>query len=166
MFFEYEWKLRSLPSSKDKAHVYIHKKQNNCETFLYTKSKTIFKKLDNSRYVLYSKIHTIDVTGFLWNFWSWNLYTKITTLCVTWRFYIQKARHFAKSKTICDTFLYTKSGTFALCNFSLNFWNLWRGGAFIHLKKCTLRENFILKKRCTLRYVTIFKEPDTRKRST
>ena len=50
----------NLPSSKDNAHVYIHKNQNNCETFLYTKSKTIFKKLDNSRYVfIYKKPYTL-----------------------------------------------------------------------------------------------------------
>ena len=36
-------------------------------------------------------------------------------------FYIQKARHFAKSKTICNTFLYTKIRHFSLRGFSLNF---------------------------------------------
>ena len=35
--------------------------------------------------------------------------------------YIQKARHFAKSKTTCDTFYIQKPGTFALHDFSLNF---------------------------------------------
>ena len=43
------------------------------------------------------------------------------TLCVTEAFYIQKAIHLAKSKIICDTILYTKSGTFALRDFTLNF---------------------------------------------
>ena len=33
----------------------------------------------------------------------------------------QKARHFAKIKTICDTFLYTKIRQFALPDFSLKF---------------------------------------------
>ena len=32
---------------------FIYKKQKNCETFLYTKSQTLFKKLDNFRYVFY-----------------------------------------------------------------------------------------------------------------
>ena len=33
------------------AHFYIFKKQKNCETFLYTKIQTLFKKQDNLRYV-------------------------------------------------------------------------------------------------------------------
>ena len=36
-------------------------------------------------------------------------------------FFIQKGRHFAKSKTICDTFLYTKIWDLELRDFSLNF---------------------------------------------
>ena len=40
------------------------------------------------------------------------IYTKSMTLCVTWRFYIEKARHFAKIKTICDTFIYKKPAVF------------------------------------------------------
>ena len=99
---------------------------------------------------------------FLWNFWSWHLYIKSMTLCVTWRFYIQKARHFSKSKTICVAFLYTKSRHFALRDFSLNFWNLRRwGGGFIFKMQCTMRYIFILVKQYTLRYVFIYKNPDT-----
>ena len=49
----------NLPLSKDKAHVYIHKKQKNYETFLYANSQTLFKKLDNFRYVfIYKKPYT------------------------------------------------------------------------------------------------------------
>ena len=36
-------------------------------------------------------------------------------------FLYTKDRHFAKSKTICDTFYTQKSGTFALRDFSLSF---------------------------------------------
>ena len=50
----YEWELQWLPSSKDNARVYIHKKQKHCETFVYTKSQTLFKKLDN-RYGIFIK---------------------------------------------------------------------------------------------------------------
>ena len=59
--------------------------------------------------------------------------------------YIQKAWHFElrevfiykkldtsqKAKQSAIRFYIQKSGTFALRNFSLNFWNLRRGGAFI-----------------------------------
>ena len=103
---QYEWKLRWLPSPKDNAHVYIHKKKKMRNVFIYKKPDT-FQKARQSPLRLYTKSHTLDVMGFSWNFWSWHLYTKSMTLCVTWSLYIQKARHFAKSKTMCDTFLYT-----------------------------------------------------------
>ena len=106
---------------------FIYTKSKKLGNILYTNSPTLFTKLDNFRYVFIFKKPYTWRSGIFMNFWSWHLYTKSMTLCVMWRFYIQKARHFARSKTICDTFLYTKSGTFALRNFSLNFWNLRRG---------------------------------------
>ena len=96
--------------------------------------------------LLHPKSHTLDVTGFSWNFWGWHLYTKTMTLCVMWSFYIQKDRHFTKSKTICDTFYIQKFGTFALRDFSLNFWNLRRGGAFIDLKTIDFAWHFYIEK--------------------
>ena len=83
-------------------------KAKNCETFSYTKSQKLFKNQNNIRYDLYIKIKTLYFTQFFMKFWSWNLYIKSMTLFVTWRFYIQKARHFAKIKTLCVRFLYTK----------------------------------------------------------
>ena len=82
--------------------------------------------------------------------------------------YIQKAWHFAvgdvfiykrldtsqKGRQFAISFYIQKSGTFALHNFSLNFWNLRRGGRFIYSKNNVLCMTFfILKKQCTLRYV-------------
>ena len=141
--FLYGWKLRWLPSSKDTAHVYIHKKQKNCGAFLHTKSHTLFKKLDNFRYVFIYKSDTLDVTGFLWNFWSCHLYTKSMTLCVTWRVYIQKARHFAKSKTICDTFLYQKIRHFCVTRFFIEFLKFAEGGGHLFIKKNVLCMTFL-----------------------
>ena len=41
------------------TRTYIYKKQKKCQTFLYTKSQTLFKKLDNFRYVFqYKKQYT------------------------------------------------------------------------------------------------------------
>ena len=37
------------------------------------------------------------------------------------RYYMKKSIHYAKSKTICNTFFNTKFDTFALRDFSLNF---------------------------------------------
>ena len=80
------------------------------------------------------------------------------------RFYIQKARHFAKSKTICDTFLYTKIRYFCVTRFFIEFLKFAEGGEgniYLFKKPCTLRYIFILKKQCTLRYIAIYKESDT-----
>ena len=135
---------------------------------LYTKkakkkSKRFKKKARQFplRFCIQKGIH-FTLQDFSWNFWSWHWYTKSITLCVTLSVYIQKARHFAKTKTICDTFIYTTIRHFCFTRFSFNFWNFRRGGGYVFIKKqCTLRDIFILKKQYTLRYVAFPKEPDT-----
>ena len=63
-------------------NVFICKKQQNCETFLYTKSRTLFKKLDNFHYVFtYKKQDTLRYGIFHENFEV--------------GIYIQKSWHFA-----------------------------------------------------------------------
>ena len=59
--------MMSAIIERQHAHLYTQKAKN-CETFLHTKNQTLFKKLDNFRYVLYTKSHTLDVTGFYENF--------------------------------------------------------------------------------------------------
>ena len=123
-------------SERQREHLYT-KSKTKCETFLYTKSLLLCKNQDNIRYVfiykkhntlLYTISHEILKLAFL--------YKKHDTLrCVT--FYIQKARHFAKSKTICLTFLYTKILTLFLRNISLNFFEI--GIHFYNQKQWTLR---------------------------
>ena len=97
------------------------KSQKNCPTFLYTKTQTLFKKLDNLRYVfIYKKQYTLRY-GILMKF------SHLAFICKkhdTFRyvtFNIQKARHFAKSKTICDTFLNTKIRHFCVTRFFIEF---------------------------------------------
>ena len=109
-----------------------------------------------------TKNHTLDVTVFSWYFWRWHLYTKSMTLCVIWRFYIQKARHFAKRKTIWIMFLYSKIRQFALHDFYWIFKFFGGGGVFIYWNnQCTLCHILISGKHFTLRYVAIYKYPDT-----
>ena len=124
---------------------------------LYTKSKKIAKRfymkkawhfsksyIYNFLFVLYTKSRTLDVTGFSWNFWSWHLFTKSMTLCVTSRFYIQKARQLAKSKIICDTFLYTKIWHFCVTRFFIEFLKFAEGGGtFIRKKNNVLSVTFL-----------------------
>ena len=141
MVFVYAWKLQWLPSSKGNAHVLNTQKEKNCETSLYIKPDTFQKARQFPFRFIFKKQYTLRYGIFHEIFWSWHLYSKSMTLCVTWRFYIQNGRHFAKSKTIWDTFLYTKIWHLALRDFSLNFWNLRRGWDIYVLKKqCTLRD--------------------------
>ena len=158
----YEWKLRWLPPWKDNAHVYIHKKQKNHETFLYKKSQTFLKKLDNCHYVfIYKKPYT----------WRYGIFMKFLKLAFIYKkhdilryvtFLYTKARHFAKSKKMFDTFSDTKIWHFCVTRFFIEFLKIAEGGGtFIFIKKqYTLRDIFILKKQCTLRYVAIYKESD------
>ena len=44
---------------RQRACFYIQKNQKKIRTFLCTKSQTLFKKLDNSRYVVYTNSHTV-----------------------------------------------------------------------------------------------------------
>ena len=86
--------------------------------------------------------------------------------------YIQKSRHFAKSKAICVTFLFTKSQTLYVTRFFMKFlklaftyiqkaWHFALRDIFIYKNPDTLKEArqfalrfFIYKKHDTLRYVT------------
>ena len=68
--------------------------------------------------------------------------------------FIKKSRHFAKSKTICVTFLFSKIRTLCITRFSYNFWNRPRGGGHFYMQKqCTLRYISVSKKQCTLRHI-------------
>ena len=97
--------------------------------------------------------------------------------------YIQKARHFSKSKTICVTFLYKKIRTLYVMQFFIESLKLAEGGGkFLNAKKmhfalhfnmertmhlalrCYIQQivwhyalHFNTKKQCTLRYVFISK---------
>ena len=90
------------------------------------------------------------VTRFSWNIWFWHLYTKSRTLCVTWRFYIQKARHFAKKKTICVTFLYQNPHTFRYAIFDWIFQIRWGWTAIFICSKKNFHNIFISKNQHTL----------------
>ena len=94
----------------------------------------IYKKEDTLRYPIFHEIFEVGI------------YTKSMTLCVTWRFCIQKDGHFAKSKTIFVTFYIQKYGHFALPDFSWNFWNWWKGGGYFYMKKKHFALSFYMQK--------------------
>ena len=119
---------------RQRAYFYTHKNQKNCQTFLYTKIQTLFKKLDNFRIVfIYKKPYTLRY-GIFHEIFQFGIYIQKAWHFALSEFLYTKARNFAKSKTICYTFLYTKIRHFALRDFSLKFWNL-RNGVDIYLFK-------------------------------
>ena len=120
---------------RQRARFYIHKKQKLRNVFIYKKRDTFQKARQFPlRFYIQKAIH-FTLRDFSWNFWSWHFYWKSMTLCVTWSFYIQKSRHLAKSKTICDTFLYEKKRHFASRDFLLNFLKLAEGVGHLGIKK-------------------------------
>ena len=128
-------------SERHRARYYIFKKRKKLQNvFTYQNIDTSQKARQFPLRFYMQKESYFYLRGFSWKFWIWYLYTKNVTLWVTWPFYIQKEWHFAKSKTICAAFFYTKARTLCVTQFSLNFWNLWRGGDIFKSKKqCTLR---------------------------
>ena len=68
------------------------------------------------------------------------------TLCVTGHFYTQKSSHFAKSKTICVTFLYKNMDTLRYSIFHWIFEIGGGGGAFLYAKKDALCVTFLYAK--------------------
>ena len=149
-------------SERQRARFYIYKNQKKIAKRFYIQKFRHFSKI-KTIYVtfLYSKIKTLYFTQFLWNLWSWNLYTKCMTLCVTWRFNIQKSRYFAKSKTICVMFLYTKIWTLCVMRFFIEFLKLVEGGRDFNMKMTIhFSLHLYMQKTCTLRYFLLFKNPD------
>ena len=68
-------------SKRQRARFYIYKKQKNCKMFLYTKSPTIFKNQDNSRYVfIYKKEDTLRYAISMKILWLGFIYKKHDTL--------------------------------------------------------------------------------------
>ena len=127
--------------------MYINVNDNDCHhqriTFicLYVKkAKNVkgfyCKKQDNFRYAFkHKKQNTLHYAIFNENFLSWHLHTKIIKLFVTWRFYMKKARHLARIKTICVAFLYTRIRTFFVTQFFIAFLILVEGGEKFYMQK-------------------------------
>ena len=104
--FIYECKFQWLLSARDNVHFFIFSKinKNAKRLYIHREQDTLQKARQFPlRFYIQKSWHFTSI-DFLWNFWSWHLYTKSMIFCVTWRFYIQKAGHFAKRKTICVAF--------------------------------------------------------------
>ena len=95
------WKLQWLPSTKDNVSVFIYS---------FAKNKTM------SIPFLYTKRNTLYVKRFSWNF-EVGVYIQNHDTFRYMTFFVQKSRHFAKSKTIYIMFYTQKAGHFAFCDF-------------------------------------------------
>ena len=134
-------------SERQRARFYIYKKQIKLLNVFIYKNGDTFQKAVQFPFCFYiQKARHFTLSDISWNFWSWHLITKSMTLCVTGRFYIQKARYFAKSKTICVTFLCSKIRTLCITRFFIEFLKFAEGGGIFKCKKqCTLSYIFMLK---------------------
>ena len=151
----YKWELQW-----QRTCFYIYKAQKNCETFIYIKTRHFAKSKTIYVTSLYTKNQTLYVTQF---------FKKILNLAFTYKnhdtfcyvhFYVQKARHFEKSKIICVMFLYTKIQTLCITRFFIEVLKLAKGeGEFLYAKNSTLRYIFIWKRNALC--VTLYIKPDT-----
>ena len=91
-------------SKIQRACFYIYRKLKNPKHFNIQKFRHFEKYQDNLHHVFIYKSKTLYVTPFFMNILKLAfVYKKHDTLRYA-KFYIQKSRHFAKSKTICLTF--------------------------------------------------------------
>ena len=106
--------------------LYIYKKSRH-----FSKSKTICVTF------LFTQKTTLYVTRFFHEKFEIGIYiyTKIMTLCVTWRLYIQKARYFEKARQFGSGFFNTKSLTLCFTRFSWDLWNWRRRGGGGYMQK-------------------------------
>ena len=142
-------------SEIQRARFYILKKQKKSwNSYIYIKPD-IFQKSKTIPFTFcIKKSGHFMLHDFSWNFWSWHLYTKCMKFCVTWRFYIQKSRHFEISKTICVTFLHTKIMTLCVMQFFIEFLRLGGWGERHYYVQKTLHfvlQFYLIKKQYTLR---------------
>ena len=94
LWFLYEWNLRWLPSSKDNAHLYIHRKKKQLwNVFIYKKPDTFQKARQFPFHLYIQKAIQLTLRDF----------HEIFEVGI----YIQKAWHFA----LRDVFIYKKLGT-------------------------------------------------------
>ena len=126
------WKL-SYPIQPDS----IHKAKTIVKYFIYKKPDTLQKARQFLLRFYIQKSWRFTLRNLSWKLWSWRLYTKSMTLCVTRRFYIQKSGHLVKNKTICVTFLYTKIRTLCVTRFFIEFLKLMEGVGHFYLQKTT-----------------------------
>ena len=142
--------------------LYMNENYNDCHhwktrrTFLYTqKAKTIAKLFLHKNPYTFQKARQFPLRFYI-NKNPYTLRYGIFYEIFEVGIYIEKTRHFAKIKTICDTFLYTKTRHFLVTQIFIEFLKFAEWRDIYRLKKqYTLLDIFILKNNAlcvTLRY--------------
>ena len=146
---------------RQRERFYTHKSKKLRNVLTYKTPYTFQKARQFPLRFLYTKIISFKLRDFSWIFEVGIFIQKSWHFTLRDVFIYKKLDTSPKSKTICYTFLYTKIRHFVLRDFSLNFWNLRRGGGIYLFKKMHFAWHFYIEKLRTLRYVAIYKEPDT-----
>ena len=122
LLFAYTWKYNDCHQQTTTCtFLYIQKAKQMRNVFIYNNLENFQKVRQLPLRFYIQKAGHFTLHNFSWKFWGWYLYAKKMTLCVTWRFNIQKSRHLAKSKTICVAFLFAKIRTLSVTQFMTEF---------------------------------------------
>ena len=106
---------------RQRARLYTQKAKKLRNVFIYKKQDTFQKARQFPlRFYMQKAIH-LTLRDFHEIFEVGIYIQKHDTLRYVTFLYTQKARHFAKSKTICDTFLYSKIRHFCVTRFFIEF---------------------------------------------
>ena len=121
------------------------KSKKNGPTFLYTKTQTLFKKLDNFRYVfMYKKPYTLRYGIFMKFLQLAFIYKKHDTFrCVT--FLTSKSQTLRKKQDNLRYVFKYKNPALCITQFFIEILKFADEGAFIYLKKHRFELHFILK---------------------
>ena len=127
---------------------YISTKWKNVKHLFIHRNPDSLQKARQFPLRLYiQKASHFTLRNFSWKFWSWHLYTKSMTLCVTWHVYMQKSRTLRKKKDkLRYVFIYKNPNTLRYAIFVEFFKLAERKGHFYMQKKklCALHFCFFL----------------------
>ena len=148
------WMKITMTAIIERQRARLYKKQKRFQTFLYTKSQTLFKKLSKFRYVFkYKKQYTWRYGIFMKFLKLEFIYKKHDTLRYVTFLYAKSWTLHKKQDNLRYVFIYKN---LALLRYAIFYWIFeicGEGGIYLFKKHCTLRDIFILKNNAL--YVTL-----------
>ena len=121
-----------------------HKRKTKC-TYIFIQKDFFFENFSDTKSDTLKKARQFELIFHTLFFWNWYLYTKSIILCVTWRFYIQKYRHFTKNQDNLRCVFISKNPDTFHHAIIMEFLKLAEGGGILYLKNA-LCITFIYKK--------------------